>query len=51
MFTLGPVFDQDLEAGVNEQINAELSAHYTYLSMVRRNNKRNYSYLIYLGIL
>lgn len=46
MFTLGPVFDQDLEAGVNEQINAELSAHYTYLSMVRRNNKRNYSYLI-----
>ncbi len=35
------MFDQELEAGVNEQINYELSAHYTYLSMVRRNNTVN----------
>ncbi|XP_028401624.1 soma ferritin-like [Dendronephthya gigantea] len=31
--TLGPIFDSELESGVNEQINYELSAHYTYLSM------------------
>ncbi len=43
IFISGPMFDQELEAGVNEQINYELSAHYTYLSMVRRSNKKTLS--------
>ncbi|XP_028401565.1 soma ferritin-like [Dendronephthya gigantea] len=30
---IGPKFDAELECGVNRQINYELSAHYTYLSM------------------
>ena len=35
-------FSEELEDGINKQISHELSAHYTYLSMVRKRIKARF---------